>query len=123
MTILPDAPLITALEQLGPHDHQALIYENSEDRLAVAVPFVRIGLDRNEKCIYIADTGAEAVVRDAMHAQGIDVEQAIATNSLVLETKDGAFLKHGSFDAERMPKFWKDVTDLALQEGFSALRA
>jgi signal transduction histidine kinase len=118
-----ETPLVTALEQMGPHDHHALIYESPEDHFAVAVPFIRIGLDRGEKCIYIADDGREKAVRDAMHAQGIDVEEAIATDSLVLETKDGAFLRAGSFDPARMPAFWKDVTAQALGQGFSALRA
>jgi signal transduction histidine kinase len=123
MTATYDTPLLTALEGLGPHDHQSLIYEGPEDRLAVAVPFVRIGLDRGEKCIYIADDGAEAGLRDAMSAQGIDVERAIATGSLVLATKDSAFLKHGSFDPEWMPAFWRETTAEALRQGFSALRA
>ena len=118
-----DTPLLTALEQIGPHDHHALIYENPEDHFAVAIPFIRIGLERGEKCIYIADDGKERAVRHAMQAQGIDVERAIATDSLVLETKDGAFLKHGSFDPERMPTFWKHVAAEAMQQGFSALRA
>jgi len=65
-----------------------LIYESPEDHFAVAIPFIRIGLDRGQKCIYIADDGTEAVVRDAMYAQGIDVERAIATDSLVLEIED-----------------------------------
>jgi signal transduction histidine kinase len=115
--------LLTALEQLGPHDHQSLIYEKSEDRFAVAIPFIRIGLDRGEKCIYIADDGMEAAVRNAMRAQGIDVERAIATKSLVFATKEDAFLKYGAFDAERMPTFWADATAEAARQGFSALRA
>ena len=118
-----DTPLLTALEKLAPHDHQSLIYDGSEDHYAVAIPFIRIGLDRGEKCIYIADDGTEAAVRNAMHAQGIDVERAVATESLVLETKDGAFLKHGSFDPEWMPAFWEDATAEAMHQGFSALRA
>src|SRR5579864_2241993 len=76
LTATYDTPLLTALEGLGPHDHQSLIYESQEDRFAVAVPFIRIGLDRGEKCIYIADDGMEPVVRDAMSAQGIDVARA-----------------------------------------------
>ena len=80
-------PLLTALEQLAPHGHLCSIYESPEEHFAVAIPFIRIGLDRGEKCIYIADDGTEAVVRDAMHAEGIDVERAIATDSLVLENE------------------------------------
>ena len=123
LTTTYDTPLLTALEGLGPHDHQSLIYESPEDRFAVAIPFIRIGLDRGEKCIYIADDGTEAALRDAMSAQGIGVERAIATGSLVLATKDSAFLKHGSFDPEWMPTFWREATAEALHEGFSALRA
>jgi signal transduction histidine kinase len=123
MKVTYDTPLLTALEQLPPHDHLSLIYESPEDHFAVPIPFIRIGLDRGEKCIYIADDGTEAVVRDSMRAQGIDVERAIATDSLVLETKEGAFLKHGAFDPERMPAFWRDATAEALRQGFSALRA
>src|ERR1700681_3213949 len=119
MTMTCDTPLLTALERLGPHDHQSLIYESQEDRFAVAIPFIRIGLDRGEKCIYIADDGREPVLRDAMHAQGIDVERAVATNSLVLATKEDVFLKYGAFDPERMPTFWVDATAEATREGFS----
>lgn len=118
-----DTPLLTALAQLGPHDHQSLIYERREDRLAVAIPFIQIGLDRGEKCIYIADDGRETELREAMHAQGIEVEPAIASNSLVFATKEDAFLRYGAFDADRMPAFWEDAAAEAARQGFSALRA
>src|SRR5258706_16348791 len=100
-----DTPLLTALGQLGPHDHQSLIYDSPEERFAVAIPFIRIGLDRGEKCIYIADDGMDAPVRDAMHAQGIDVERAVAAKSLVLATKEDAFLKNGGVHPGRVPPF------------------
>ena len=123
MSASPGAPLLTALERLAPHDHLCSIYESMEEHYAVAMPFIRIGLDRGEKCIYIADDGTEAVVRDAMHAEGIDVERAIATDRLVLEKKEAAYLKHGSFDPEWMFTFWADATAEAMRQGFSALRA
>src|SRR5882762_6264471 len=97
-----DTPLLTALAQLAPHDHLCSIYESPEEHFAVAIPFIRIGLDRGEKCIYIADDGTEAAVREAMQAQGIDIERAIATGSLVLGNKEATYLKHGSFDPEWM---------------------
>ena len=116
-------PLITALERLGPHDHLCSIYESPEDHYAVAIPFIRIGLDRGEKCIYIADDGTVGDVRQAMESEGIDVDRAIASNALVLATKDQAYLEHGSFDPDWMFSFWKEATQLAMSEGFSALRA
>jgi hypothetical protein len=69
---MPEAqstPIFTALEQLGPHDHLCSIYESQEEHFSVAIPFIRIGLARGEKCVYVADDGTEGIVRDAMHAE------------------------------------------------------
>jgi signal transduction histidine kinase len=116
-------PLLTALEQLAPRDHLCSIYESPEEHFAVAIPFIRIGLDRGEKCIYIADDGTESAVCDAMYAEGIDVERAVATKGLVLATKEAAYLKHGAFNPDWMYTFWKEATAEAMSQGFSALRA
>jgi signal transduction histidine kinase len=116
-------PLVTALEQLGPHDHFCSIYESPEEHYAVAIPFIRIGLDRGEKCIYIADDGTVDDVRQAMQFEGIDVDRATTSKALVLATKEQAYLEHGSFHPDWMYTFWKEATQLALSEGFSALRA
>jgi hypothetical protein len=48
MNTTPGTPLLTALEQLAPHDHLCSIYESAEEQLAVAIPFIQIGLDRGE---------------------------------------------------------------------------
>ena len=116
-------PLIAALEQLGPHNHLCSIYESPEEHYAVAIPFIRIGLDRGEKCIYIADDGMVSDVCEAMQSDGIDVDRAISTNALVLKTKEEAYLEHGTFHPDWMSTFWKEATQLAISEGFSALRA
>ena len=116
-------PLIAALEQLGPHDHFCSIYESPQEHYAVAIPFIQIGLDRGEKCIYIADDGSVGDVRQAMQSEGIDVDRATASKALVLATKEQAYLEHGSFHPDWMFTFWKEATQLAMSEGFSALRA
>jgi len=116
-------PLIAALEQLGPHDHFCSIYESPQEHYAVAIPFIQIGLDRGEKCIYIADDGKVGDVRQAMQSEGIDVDRATTSKALVLATKEQAYLEHGSFHPDWMFTFWKEATQLAMSEGFSALRA
>jgi signal transduction histidine kinase len=115
-------PLLTALEQIGPHDHLCAIYESAEEYDAVSIPFIRIGLDRGEKCIYISDDGTQAAVRGAMAAGGIDVERAIASDSLIIETKAATYLKHGSFDPAWMFTFWEEATAEAMRQGFPSLR-
>jgi PAS domain S-box-containing protein len=115
--------LITALERLGSHEHFCSIYENPEEHYAVAVPFIRIGIERGDKCVYIADDETEKAVGEAMQAGGIDVERALATHSLVLTTKEQAYLKHGSFDPEWIFTFWREAAGRAMNEGFAGLRA
>src|SRR4029079_15928284 len=88
----------------------------------VPVRFIRLGLERGEKCVYIAGE-TEPLVRQAMHSGGIDVEHAVANRRLVFETEERAFLKHGSFDLESMMSFWREATSKAQGEGFSGLRA
>jgi PAS domain S-box-containing protein len=114
--------LTTALQQIGPPDHLCSIYENQQEYLAVAVAFMRIGLARGEKCIYIADDGTENTVRGAMRAGGIEVERAVASNALVFMHKEQAYLTHGTFDPDWMFTFWKAATSQAMSEGCPVLR-
>lgn len=116
------SPLVAALEALAPHDHLCSIYESTAERNAVTVPFIRIGLARGEKCICIGDDGAEAAVRHALCADGVDVGRAIANGALVLQTKETTYLKHGSFDPDWMFTFWAEATAEATRQGFTALR-
>jgi len=116
-------PLIAALEQLGPHDHLCSIYESQQEHLEVAISFIKVGLSRGEKCVYTADDGKLRDTREALQAQGIDVDCAVASKSLVWTTTEQAYLKRGSLDLDWMFSFWKEAAELAISEGFSALRA
>jgi PAS domain S-box-containing protein len=99
------------------------LYETLEQRLAVAVAFIRAGLDRGEQCLYFTEGGPDSVVRDAMAAGGIDVEQALATRRVVLAAAETTYLKHGSFDPDWMFTFWAEAAAEAMRLGFSGLRA
>jgi MEDS: MEthanogen/methylotroph, DcmR Sensory domain len=89
------AQLSSALERFGPHDHLCSIYENQQDHFTVAVPFIRIGLERHEKCLYITDHQSMEGVRTAMLAGGIDVAEALASGALILATKDSTYMRRG----------------------------
>jgi CheY-like chemotaxis protein len=123
--ISPDAnlPFLAALRCLGPHDHVCSIYETAAERYAVAIPFFRIGLDRAEKCIYIADTGMVDDAAAAMRAAGIDVEGALRSGALLLATKESTYLRHGPFDPERILASLDEAARAAVADGFTALRA
>jgi len=63
---------IEALEQLNVHDHICSIYETKEEQFSVIVPFIRIGLERGEKCIYVVNDNTAHEVQAAMQTSAID---------------------------------------------------
>ena len=114
--------LMKAVEGLGFHDHLCLIYETSEEQFAAIVPFVRVGLERGEKCVYVADDNTSAEVIAHLERGGVDVKGALTTGALSVITKKDAYLKQGYFDPDWMIRFLKDSTDNAKAQGFKGLR-
>ena len=70
-----NAQLIEVIRSIGPHEHLCLIYSSREEQFAVIGPSVEIGLERDEKVLYIADENSAVTVRDAIRQRGIDVDR------------------------------------------------
>lgn len=56
--------------KLRSHEHLCLIYNSREEQLAAALPFLKAGLERGEKCIYVAEQNSAPLVLDALHKAG-----------------------------------------------------
>ncbi|RKD97071.1 MEDS domain-containing protein [Halopiger aswanensis] len=102
------------------NDHFALIYDSPDDQFAAVVPFLRQGLERGERCVYVTDEDSVDAVRTALRDGGIDVDAAVASGALVIETFQDTYLRNGSFDVDEMMSFYGDVIDetVAEYEGF-----
>lgn len=116
------ADLAGAIGKLGVHDHLCLIYETPEDQFAAVLPFMRLGLERGEKCLYVVDDNSADTLVNRLKSAGIDVETAIASGQLDIVSKQEAYLKQGYFDPDWMLAFLKRATDAAKAAGFAALR-
>ena len=86
------------------------------------VPFIKIGLDRGELCLYISNEENDTVTIDALKAQGIDIEKAITNGSLILTNKKEIYFKLGKFDIDWTLRVIKNIADLAKSYGFTAMR-
>ncbi|TYL38601.1 histidine kinase [Natronococcus pandeyae] len=98
------------------NDHFALIYESTADQFAAAVPFIRQGLERGERCLYVVGENSEASVRAALEAGGVDVVAAVESGALSFETIQDTYLGDGGFDAERMMSLYADYIEDATAE-------
>ncbi|MFA6002063.1 MAG: MEDS domain-containing protein, partial [Thermoleophilia bacterium] len=114
--------LLEALERLEPHDHLCLVHESHEEQLAAIIPFIRIGLERGEKCIYIADSNTTDSVLTAMRQRDMKVDAEIESGALSVLTEQDSYLKQGGFVPDRMIEFLSAATTDALNNGFKTLR-
>ncbi len=110
------------IEQLRPGDHTALFYRNRTEQFAAAIPYIQIGLARNERCLYIAGDNSVPMVVAAMEAAGIDVAGAQREGRLTVATPDQTYLKHGVFEPEKMVEGLMQEIELTLSQGYSVFR-
>ncbi|MFC6763866.1 MEDS domain-containing protein [Natrinema soli] len=103
------------------NDHFAQIYESDEERFDAAIPFIRHGLDQNDRCMYIVDESTEAEVKAAMRAAGLDVDAALAAGTLSFHTIQETYLRNGTFDPDEMIDFYAEMVADATEE-YAALR-
>ncbi|WP_232702505.1 sensor histidine kinase [Halobacterium wangiae] len=113
---------IEPLEGVPANEHIALFYESRDEQFAAMVPFVRQGLERGERVMYVIDdsTDEESVVA-AMRDRGVEVDGALASGALTFHSVEGTYLRNGSFDPDDMLEFYADAIDDATGE-YPALR-
>ncbi len=86
-------------------------------------PFLRQGLEREEKVLYILDAHAAETVVRYLEEEGLNVGAYLASGQLSILTYDETYTREGTFDPERMIALLRDETERALSEGYAALRA
>lgn len=111
------------LDQLELGDHAALFYRTKEEQLGIAIPFIAIGLGRNEKCLYIAEDNAPSQIRRKLEELGVDVKEAEKKGALSIVTKRETYLRHGAFEPDKMIGDLCDAVQAAMDAGFTGLRA
>jgi signal transduction histidine kinase len=75
-----------AIEQLGPTDHACTLYDRSEEEVAIAVSYIRTGLERGELCVCVADDGGESIL-DALASEGVDIDAELHEGRLTVFEK------------------------------------
>lgn len=114
--------LLRAIEKIDVRDHLGLIYNNRKEQFAAIIPFIRIGLERGEKCIYVADENPAEEVLEAMRMGGINTKKYLKSGALSVVSKRETYLKNGYFDPDEMIAFLKVSTVKAKKQGYKALR-
>ncbi|MBE0477866.1 diguanylate cyclase [Candidatus Aerophobetes bacterium] len=124
-TRIQDVQLLTLSEAWGKleaRDHLCFIYESAKEWRSAIIPFLKIGLKKGEKCIYIVDTHTADELRTYLCQENVDVNKFEASGQLLILHQKDSYTKGGSFDPGRMVSLLIDETKKAIKSGYSALR-
>jgi PAS domain S-box-containing protein len=114
--------ILTETSKLLPGDHLCCIYETDVEHRAILTPYLRDGLERNEKVVYIVDARTADTVVDYLRQDGLDTQPFLEKGQLVILSVAEAYMRDGRFDPERMISLLRQETDRAMSEGYTALR-
>ena len=104
-------------------DHVCTLFASPEEQLSAAVEYIRQGLARGERCLYVCGEQTPSEFRGALRAAGIEVAHQEKRGALVLLTKETGHLKGGSFNASRMIGMLSNAVEDAIHDGFAGLCA
>jgi PAS domain-containing protein len=119
--LLEDKVNSKSLRSIDLHDHVAIIYESQKKKVEVLAELIRIGMERNERCILATVEGKDIATH--LRRAGLDVDSATARGALIIEDITDAPMKERHFDTQMMLSKFEKATEDALNSGFSGLRA
>ena len=104
-------------------DHVCTLFSSEEEQLTAATEYIRQGLARGERCLYVCGEQAPEDFRSALVAAGIEAAYEENRGALVLLTKETGHLAGGSFSPSRMISMLGKAVEDALADGFTGLAA
>lgn len=110
-------------EQLQLGDHVAMFYRTKAEQLAFLIPYIKIGLSRNERCLYIADQNSTSWIIRKLQEAGVPTDEAFSTGALQVVTKQETYLRHGIFEPHKMISDLQHEVQVSLDKGYKGLRA
>ncbi len=110
------------LEALGPGAHICSIHGSEEEHRFLLAPFLRRGLKRGEKVLYVADEHPPELILSYISGEGTDGEAAVRSGQLEIVSSEDTYLAGGRFDPEAVAGLLRKAARRAREEGYPCLR-
>src|SRR6185436_4398294 len=107
---------------LEPGAHICLPYVTAEDHETAVAAFVRGGLRRGERCLYIGSAPAREGIARRLNEEGIPVGRALEDRALILLDLADVYGRGTAFDAAHQTKVLEALIDAARADGFNGFR-
>lgn len=107
---------------LRPGAHICFLFESEEEHRALLAPFMRHGLERYEKLLYLADAHRAEQILDYLSADGVEVGPYVQSGQIRIVEADAAGRHEWIADPKEAIALLEAEAGRAVQEGFSGLR-
>ena len=104
-------------------DHLCLIYDSPVEKLAALVPFLRTGLARGERSLFLGRLSSCRAIEQHLVSEGLPVGREVDRGALVLLSDRDSWLDRGRFDPNGFKDLLRRAEQQAMDDGFSGLRA
>lgn len=114
--------VLPSISRMHSGDHYCGIFRTDEDHRRIVVDFVREGIARGEKMLYLVNIHAPSYLEKILREAGVDTQPLLASGQLTVQAAKDAYLQEGEFIPENMIRLLGEATQQALDEGYPALR-
>ncbi|MFC7231489.1 MEDS domain-containing protein [Saliphagus sp. GCM10025308] len=112
---------LDGLDDLETCEHIALFYRSREERFATVAPFIRQGIERGERVMYVIDDLPKSAILAELRGGDVDVDAALESGQLTFHSLEETYLRSGRFDPDDMLEVYADAIEEAKEE-YPALR-
>jgi hypothetical protein len=112
----------TRSEGLGPEDHVCLLFEREEEKRQIVLAYVKLGVQRAEKVIYVGNAYRPETGIDLYSREDFDRENSIPDGQLRITNFSELSMCSSIFDPDRLLRLLQNETAIALGECWHGLR-
>jgi PAS domain S-box-containing protein len=113
---------LSSLSDIEPGDHLCCFFESEDQHKALLARYLREGLERDQRVVYIVDQHTGETVLGYLREDGIDPVPYLESGQLALLGVSDTYMAGGVFEPEAMIALLRGETARAIEDGYSALR-
>jgi len=103
-------------------EHHCFLFQTDEEQRSLVTLYLRDGLQRNEKVLYLADGDSKSILSDRLSKDGLEIESFLDRGQLLILQANDVFLSGGHFDPEMTIGWLKTETERAREQNYRTLR-
>lgn len=104
-------------------DHICWTYGSDEEHREILTRYLKEGLGRNERVLYLARRFTADKVMGYLQEAGVAAEEFLRSGQLVFLDAEAAYLDKDGFQPERMGEAFRQAATQAVTDGYRGLRA